>query len=327
MSRIRLQGESVVSPDDAARWSFHEPVLAREVVDLLLRGGEGLFLDGTVGGGGHARALLDRCPGCRLVGVDRDADAVARAEEVLSEHGDRVRLLRCRFDDALERAGIGEGELAGALLDLGVSSHQIDRAGRGFTFAPDAPLDMRMGGGDEDRPSAADLLNEADEGRLVRIFRDWGEEPRARRLAREVLRRRERRPFRSSDDLVGALDATLGRASSKREKARIFQAVRIAVNEELEALERALPALRDALRPGGVLTVLAYHSLEDRIVKNAFRDWSRSCVCPPRIPVCRCRGEPLGRTLTPGPIRPDDEEAARNPRSRSARLRGWRKAS
>jgi len=127
--------------------------------------------------------------------------------------------------------------------------------------------------------------------------------------------------------LLGALDATLGRGSSKREKARIFQAVRIAVNEELEALERALPAYRDALRPGGVLVVLAYHSLEDRIVKNAFREWSRSCVCPPRIPVCRCRGEPLGRTLTPGPIRPGEEETTRNPRSRSARLRGWRKAS
>ncbi|NIP57657.1 MAG: 16S rRNA (cytosine(1402)-N(4))-methyltransferase RsmH, partial [Gemmatimonadetes bacterium] len=211
MSRTRLRGESVVSPNDKERWSFHEPVLVEEVVDLLLRGGEGLFLDGTVGGGGHARALLERCSPCRLVGVDRDADAVARAKSVLAAYGDRIRLLRCRFDEAPERAGIAEGELAGALLDLGVSSHQIDRERRGFTFAPDAPLDMRMGGGEEDRPSAADLLNEADEERLVRIFRDWGEEPRARRLAREVVRRRESRAFRTSDDLVGALDATLGR--------------------------------------------------------------------------------------------------------------------
>jgi len=169
MSANRLRGESVVSPDEKEPWAFHEPVLVEEVVDLLLRGGEGLFLDGTVGGGGHARALLERCPACRLVGVDRDADAVARAESVLAAYGDRIRLLRCRFDEAPERAGIGEGELAGALLDLGVSSHQIDRERRGFTFAPDAPLDMRMGGGEEDRPSAADLLNEADEDRLVRI--------------------------------------------------------------------------------------------------------------------------------------------------------------
>ena len=306
---------------------FHEPVLVSETLDLLLQGGVGLYLDGTVGGGGHAHALLERCSECRLLAVDRDPEALDAAGRRLEAHGDRVRFLRARFDRAPERAGIGSGVLAGALLDLGVSSRQLDAEERGFTFRRGASLDMRMEGDDGVGPTAAELLNEADQERLASIFRELGEERRGRRMAREVVRRRESEPFRTSDDLVAVLGAVMDRRPTPGDKARIFQALRIAVNRELEALEAALPGLRDVLRPGGVLAVLAYHSLEDRIVKHAFRDWSRSCVCPPEIPVCRCRGEPLGRVLTRSPVRPGEDEVARNPRARSARLRAWRKAS
>lgn len=307
--------------------SFHEPVMVEETLDLLLRGGVGLYLDGTVGGGGHARALLERCGECRLLAVDRDPEALEAAERALETHTDRVHFVRARFDRVLERGDVGAGALAGALLDLGVSSHQIDAEDRGFTFRRGAPLDMRMEGEEGGGPTAADLLNEADEDRLASIFGDLGEERRARRLAREAVRRRASEPFRTSDDLVALLSAVLDRRPGPRDKARIFQALRIAVNQELEALEDGLTELRKALRPDGVLTVLAYHSLEDRIVKHTFREWSRSCICPPGIPVCRCRGEALGRTLTRGPLRPDPDEVARNSRARSARLRAWRKAS
>ncbi|RMH22349.1 MAG: 16S rRNA (cytosine(1402)-N(4))-methyltransferase RsmH [Gemmatimonadetes bacterium] len=301
---------------------YHEPVLVREVVDLLLSSGGGLFLDGTVGGGGHAAALLGRCEGCRLIGVDRDPEALERAAEVLAPFQDRVRLVRARFDRAMGAAGLME-PLAGALLDLGVSSRQLDADPRGFTFRPGVPLDMRMG--DDGERSAADLLAELDEADLARLLHRFGEEPRARRVAAAVVARRRNHPLRTSDDLLAALEDAYGRPPSMKERARVWQALRIAVNAELEALEAALPALREALRPGGVLAVIAYHSLEDRIVKQAFREWSRDCVCPPGMPVCRCRGRAFGSELVRRPVRPAADEVERNPRARSARLRAWRK--
>ncbi len=319
---VRDARDEVSSVDD-----FHEPVMVDETLDLLLGGGAGLYLDGTVGGGGHARPLLERCDECRLLAVDRDPDALEAARETLAPYEDRVRFIQDRFDSAVRAPEARVERFAGALLDLGVSSHQIDEEARGFTFRRGALLEMRMGGADAGGPTAADILNEADRAELTRIFRDLGEESRAARLAGEVVRRREREAFRTSDDLVGALSAVLGRSPSARDKARIFQALRIAVNDELAALRQALPAIREQLRDGGVLVVIAYHSLEDRIVKQAFREWSRSCICPPKIPVCRCRGEALGKELTRGPLRPSEDEVARNPRSRSARLRAWRKAS
>jgi 16S rRNA (cytosine1402-N4)-methyltransferase len=183
---------------------------------------------------------------------------------------------------------------------------------------------MRM---EREGPDAAGFLAEADEDELTQVFRDFGEEPRARRLAREVVKRRATEPLSTSDDLVAAMAVALGRSPSAKEKARIFQSVRIAVNEELDALEAGLPAIRDVLKAGGVMVVIAYHSLEDRAVKNAFREWSRACVCPPELPVCTCRGEPLGETLTRKVLRPTAEEVERNPRARSARLRAWRRAA
>ena len=305
---------------------YHEPVLGGAVMYILRIHPGGFYLDGTVGGGGHARLILERCPACRLLAVDRDAEALAHARSVLEPYGDRVRFLQVGFDRAVEDLEVRDRGLDGALLDLGVSSRQLDAEKRGFTYRRGAPLDMRMNP-DEDAASAADLLAHEGERELARVFVELGEEPRGRKLAREVVRRRASGSFETSDDLVAALAATMGRAPTHREKARVFQALRIRVNRELEALESGLPVLRDALRPEGVLAVIGYHSLEDRIVKHAFREWSRVCVCPPDFPVCRCRGHALGETLTRRPIMPGPDEIARNPRARSARLRAWRKAA
>ena len=306
-------------------FGYHEPVLGDAVVEFLSPDGERLYLDGTVGGGGHARRILEQCEGCRVLAVDRDPEALEEARAALDLYRDRVRFLHSRFDRALTDIEIRDRGLDGALLDLGVSSHQLDEEGRGFAFRRGVALDMRMD--TTEGNDAALLLASASEERLVSVFRDYGEEPRARRLAREILKRRASAPLETSDDLVAALSVTLRRSPSQQDKARIFQAVRIAVNEELESLEMGLPAIREALNDRGILVVIAYHSLEDRVVKNAFREWSKACVCPPELPLCRCRGLPLGETLTRKPIRPDQDEIGRNPRARSARLRAWRRAA
>lgn len=303
---------------------FHDPVLAREVMAFLAPTGEGVYLDGTVGGGGHSRILLEECASCRVLAVDRDPDALAAAKSTLAPLGDRVRFIQARFDEALPSADLSE-PLAGVLLDLGMSSHQLDSDGRGFAFRTGVALDMRMDATQGGRPSAAEILNSEPEEVLARIFHEFGEEPRSRSLARAVVERRTATPFQTSDDLVAVLYKTLSRTPKAKEKARIFQALRIAVNEELTCLERGLTEFREAMAPGARIVVISYHSLEDRLVKNAFREWSRSCVCPPGMPVCTCRGEPLGSVLTRRTVRPSDVEVRRNPRARSARLRAWRK--
>lgn len=304
--------------------SYHVPVMVNEVLHYLDPGRGGLYLDGTVGGGGHAEAILDASPTARVIGVDRDPEARAEAAARLARFGDRFTLVPGNFLEAIDRAWIEDGELAGVLLDLGISSHQVDAEHRGFTFRPGAPLDMRMEGAGQSR-TAADILNETDEDDLADIFYRYGEEKRSRRLARVVAQMRDIRPFRYSEDLVAAIEQAIPRATMQ-DRARIFQALRIAVNGEIDILERALPRLRDALEPGGVMVVISYHSLEDRIVKDAFREWSRDCVCPPGLPVCRCRGVALGTVLTRKPVAATPEEVAGNPRARSARLRAWRKA-
>jgi 16S rRNA (cytosine1402-N4)-methyltransferase len=253
-----------------------------------------------------------------VLAVDRDPEALRHVREQL--HGAAVRLLEGGFADphVLDAATRYAPDFV--LLDLGVSSRQLDDDGRGFTFRAAAPLDMRMGGSTQ---TAADLLNTAPQDRLAVIFREYGDERRARRLASTITRRRSRSAFATSDDLVNAIREALGARSGPADFARLFQAVRIAVNDELGQLERALPAYRDALVPGGRLAVISYHSGEDRIVKHAFRDWCRTCVCPPRQPVCTCRGRPLGRLDPVRPVTPTAEEIAVNPRARSARLRGF----
>lgn len=295
--------------------SYHVPVLLEPVVAAAA--GARRAVDGTVGGGGHTAAL--RGLGLEVLAIDRDPEAIAFARDRLGDEG--ITYLEAAYHSPVALESVAAFHPGFVLLDLGVSSHQLDAEGRGFTFRPGAPLDMRMEGRG---PSAADLLNRLEAGALERIFAEYGDERGARRLAREIVRRRDRARFAVSDDLVNAIRATLGPRAGPSEFARLFQAVRIAVNEELDGLERALPALRDALQPGGALAVITYHSGEDRLVKNAFREWASACVCPPHQPVCTCRGRPLGRLEPRKPILPSEDEIAANPRARSAKLRIFR---
>ena len=308
----------------SGRWatSYHAPVLVDEVVKAF----EGCtrLLDGTLGGGGHTEALLDT--GASVTALDQDADAIAAATERLAPAiaDGRLRIIRANFADVDHVSELAGARFDGILLDLGISSHQIDDEARGFTFRPGAPLDMRMAA---DRgPTAADLLNSLPEDELQHVFADYADEPKARRLAKEVIHRRQSRPFATSDDLVGAIRATLGARSGPGDFARIFQGLRIAVNDEMNVLSRALVSLRDRLTKGGILAVIAYHSGEDKQVKHAMREWSIACTCPPRQPMCTCGGVALGTLPTRKAIVSTEEEIAKNPRSRSARLRLWRRA-
>ena len=305
----------------------HQPAMVAEVLKLLGAERGGQFLDATVGGGGHAKRILESSPAAILIGLDQDKEAVAAARERLAGFGDRARIETGNFRDAAEllEEYIDVG-LDGALLDLGVSSHQIDTTARGFSFRRGTPLNMRMGGTTGGWRTAADLLNTASEEELGKIFRDYGEERKWRGMSREIARRRQRQPLDTADDLVAAASTALRRPLTQRDKARLFQAVRIAVNEELEALREGLDAIAQLLKTEGRLVVISYHSLEDRIVKETFREWSRTCVCPPEMPICTCRGHALGRLLTRKPLRPTELEVAANPRARSARLRGWARA-
>jgi 16S rRNA (cytosine1402-N4)-methyltransferase len=290
----------------------HVPVLLAPV--LAAAAGARRAVDATLGDGGHAEAL--RRAGAEVLGIDRDPAAIGVSRRRLGDEG--MRYLQSAFSapDALRAVAAFHPDFA--LLDLGVSSRQLDEAERGFTFRPGAPLDMRMGTAGQ---SAAEFLNQAEESELTHAFADYGDERRARRLAREIVRRRARHQFAISDDLVNAVRATLGARAGPSDFARLFQAVRIAVNDELAGLEAALPAFRDALEPGGRLAVITYHSGEDRVVKHAFREWASACICPPRQPVCTCRGHPLGRLVPRKPIVPAPDEVAANPRARSAHLR------
>lgn len=292
--------------------TFHVPVLLDPV--LAAARGARRAVDATLGDGGHAAALLDQ--GLEVLGIDQDPDALAISRARLGS--ERIQFVQAPYASTHALAAVREFEPDFVLLDLGVSSRQLDQQSRGFTFRPGAPLDMRMG---SSGPSAADILNTAPAEAIETLFRDYGDERRARRLAAEVARRRARQPFTTSDDLVNAIRGTLGARAGPPEFARLFQAVRMAVNDEAGQLERALTAFRDALKPGGRLAIITYHSGEDRLVKHAFRGWARSCVCPPSLPVCICRGRALGRVEPRKPIVPGPDETARNPRARSARLR------
>ena len=295
--------------------AYHIPVLLREV--LAAAAGARRVVDATLGDGGHAAALV--AAGAEVLGIDRDASALARARARLGDG--YMRYLESPYAAPAALDAVARFEPDFILLDLGVSSRQLDDESRGFTFRPGAPLDMRMGSGGD---SAAELLAGMDEAELVRIFADYGDERRARRLAREVVRRRARQPFVTSDDLVNAIRGALGPGTGPGDFARLFQAVRIAVNDELSGLGAALPAFRDALVPGGRLAVISYHSGEDRLVKQSFRSWEGVCVCPPRQPVCTCSPRSYGRAEPRKAIVPAASEAADNPRARSAKLRIFR---
>ncbi len=302
----------------------HEPVLLREVLYWMNVRKDGIYCDGTLGGGGHSEAILQASGGtAKLYGIDRDETAILAATERLRNYPGFMAM-QGNFHDAkklLDEAGAEK--LDGVLLDLGVSSPQLDVAERGFSYHEEAPLDMRMDRGQG--MTAAELLNSADEKELTEIIRDYGEEKWATRIARIICEHRAEKPFETTYDLVHAVDAAIPKAVRRREDGhparRTFQAVRIAVNDELDPLEQSLKDLTDCLKPGGRICVITFHSLEDRIVKRCFKKLENPCICPPKAPICTCGRRPVVRVLAGGAVAPSAEETKRNPRARSAKLR------
>lgn len=300
--------------------AVHVPVLLDRVVEWLAPVGSGWLVDVTLGLGGHAAALLTRVPGLRLLGLDRDPRALEQARQRLEPFGDRVRLECAPFDQLPRYLSSLPEAPAAVVADLGCSSLQLDDPDRGFSFRTDGPLDMRMG---TDGPTAADVVNQTDEGELVKILWDFGEERRARAIVRAIVARRRQQPLRRTNELAELVRGVLGHDRGDRidPATRTFQALRIAVNDELGQIESLVePAVR-GLRPGGRGAFIAFHSLEDRIVKHTLRRLEGRCVCPPGLPECRCQPDRVVRPLTRGAERPSEAEIGNNPRSRSARLR------
>ena len=298
----------------------HIPVLLNECMDGLAIDPAGVYLDGTAGGAGHSREIAKRLTTGRLIALDQDPDAVATATERLK--GLPAQVVRANFRQAPRvLAELGIDKINGALLDLGVSSHQLDDAARGFSYHADAPLDMRMS---QSGPTAADLVNTLDREELTRILRDYGEEPYAWQIAGKIVSARETQPILTTlqlADLVAAAVPPAERRKHKNPARRTFQAIRIAVNSELDALNEGLDGIYDCLAPGGRLCVITFHSLEDRLVKNKFRRWAQKCTCPPEFPVCVCGGKAKAKLITRHPIEAEPDELEENRRSRSAKLR------
>jgi 16S rRNA (cytosine1402-N4)-methyltransferase len=303
--------------------SDHVPVLADEVRELLAVQPGQTVVDATFGAGGHSGLLAAelRSEG-KLIAIDRDPSVRRHFDRFKASAGVSTRLLRGEFSLVLNQLAANDVEADAILLDLGVSSMQLDRPERGFSYAVDAPLDMRMDASAE--LTARELVNEADERELALIFRRYGEERYARQIARAIVRRRAERPFERTGDLVDTIKQAIptpARFGEGHPAKRVFQALRIAVNDELGSLEAALPAAVGMLRPGGRIAVIAFHSLEDRIVKRFFRELARGCTCPPEFPICNCGNEPVLRELTRRPVRPSGREVEANPRAASAKLR------
>ena len=305
----------------------HVPIMLPEVMELLKPERGGLFVDGTLGGGGHSEGILSRLGEGRLYGIDRDGSAIAAASARLAPFGDRFRAIRGNFFDMKELLmAEGVAGVDGILLDLGVSSHQLDTPQRGFSYHEDAPLDMRM----DDRAalSAYDVVNGYAAEELAGIIRDYGEERFAFRVANAIVREREKQPINSTVQLAEIIKSAIP-AANRREgphpARRTFQAIRIEVNGELAELGQAIESAHDLLNPGGVLAVITFHSLEDRIVKQAFKKFENPCTCDPRAPMCTCGKKPTAKILTKKPIAPGEEELEINPRSRSSKLRGIQK--
>ena len=301
----------------------HVPVLADEVRGLLAVTPGETVVDATFGAGGHARVLAGDLKGKgRFIAIDRDSTVRPFFERFEREASVQARFLRGELSVVLAQLGANGIEADAILIDLGVSSMQIDRPERGFSYAVDAPLDMRMDPSSE--LSAKEIVNEWDERELATIFRRYGEERFARQIAQAIVRRRQEKQFERTGELVDAVKSSIPaprRFGDGHPAKRVFQALRIAVNEELDSLERALPAALAMLRPGGRLAVISFHSLEDRMVKRFFAAQARGCTCPPELPVCVCGNEPSMRLLTRKAVRPSPQETAENPRSASAKLR------
>ncbi len=306
----------------------HIPILRETVVALLAPQRGGVFVDGTLGGGGHAEAVLERLPkGGRLYGIDRDGAAIEAASRRLAPYGEAFTAIHGNFFDMKRLlAQCGVMEVDGILLDLGVSSHQLDTPQRGFSYREDAPLDMRM---DPSAPlSAYDVVNGYSAETLARILKEYGEERYASRIANAIVQRRAEAPLNSTMELAELVKRALpapARREAQHPARRTFQALRIEVNGELAGLAEALTDAHDLLRPGGVLAVITFHSLEDRIVKQLFRTFEHPCTCDPHAPVCTCGKKPTVRALTKKPIMADETELEANPRAHSAKLRAIEK--
>lgn len=303
---------------------FHEPVMCHEVLASLACRPGGIYVDGTVGGGGHARAILEKtAPDGLLIGIDRDGDALLASEKQLQSFGRRKILVKANYADIGKvLADLKIETVDGILLDLGVSSHQLSTGDRGFSFDLNAPLDMRM---DRDaRPSAFDLVNLSPANELRRIIKTYGEEPMAGRIARAIQNRRAVAPIRTTMELAGVICQSVPAANRQRKihpATRTFQAIRIAVNDELTHLRRAILTGIVLLKQSGRFSIISFHSLEDRIVKEIFRAAEKGCTCPPDMPLCNCKGTPLLKVITKRPVYPGSGEVILNPRARSARLR------
>lgn len=299
----------------------HDPVLLQEVIELATPArSDGILVDATVGLGGHSKALLERWPDARLIGIDRDPRALAIARERLRAHSARVRLFESKHESLIE---ILDGEAVERidllLADLGVSSLQLDEASRGFSFRAEGPLDMRMG---EGGLTAADLVNELDEKALARLLREWGEEPMAGPIARAIVRARGEAPIETTARLAEIIRTVKKPRRDRIDPATLtFQALRIAANEELVGLAEFLESGVERLLPGGRIAVISFHSLEDRIVKRTLRKLAGECVCPPGMPVCGCGAVATVKVITRRPVEAGEKEVGRNPRSRSAKLR------
>lgn len=306
----------------------HIPIMLNEVLELLKPQRGGIYADGTLGGGGHSEAILSALPdGAKLFGIDRDMDAIAAASARLERFTDKFSAVHGNFFNMKEllRAR-GVDKLDGILLDLGVSSYQLDNFQRGFSYREDAPLDMRM---DKSAPfSAYNVVNEYDSEHLFRIIKDYGEERYASRIANAIVRERAQRPIGTTLELAELIAKSMpaaARREAQHPAKRTFQAIRIEVNGELAGLERAIEDAHDMLSSGGVMAVITFHSLEDRIVKQAFRRFEKPCTCDPKAPICTCGRVPTARVLTRKPLTACEEELEYNPRARSAKLRAIEK--
>lgn len=299
----------------------HEPVLLNQVVEMLRPvSRDGAIVDATVGLGGHSEALLERYEGVRLIGIDRDANALERARERLGRFGERAMLVEGRHEQLIDILdALGVGGIDGLLADLGVSSMQLEDAERGFSFRLDGPLDMRMGSGGR---TAFNVVNELGEDELSDILRSWGEEPMAKKIARAIVEARRMGAIETTSQLAAIVRSVKRPGRERIDPATLtFQAIRIAVNDELVGLDQFVTDAVSRLMPQGRLAIISFHSLEDRIVKRALRRLEGECRCPPGLPVCRCGAERVVDVLTRRPAVADDVEVDRNPRARSAKLR------
>ena len=307
----------------------HKSVLLYETVDRLNIRPDGIYVDGTLGGGGHAYEVCRRLgEHGRLIGIDQDADAIAAATKRLEPFADKVTVVRSNYENiASVLHELGIEKVDGIYLDLGVSSYQLDTASRGFTYREDAPLDMRMD--QRNTQTAADIVNTDSEMELYRIIRDYGEDRFAKNIAKHIVRQRQEKPYETTGELIETIKAAIPakiRATGGHPAKRTFQAIRIELNHELDVLNCSIDTMIDLLNPGGRLSIITFHSLEDRIVKKRFRDNENPCICPPEFPVCMCGRKSKGTVITRKPIVPGEEELEYNKRSKSSKLQVFERA-